>query len=257
MYVLNNQFARNQHFEVMVAGCGGTGGFAAEGLCRVLPANADLVLIDFDRVEEGNLVRQNFFSDEIGEVKSKALADRLARKYRRAVAYSTYPIAMTELTTSGIIIGCVDNGLARRDIAAHFKGSHTYPLIYWWIDAGVGDNYGQILIGNDKEAAFQEKDELCLALPLPTIQRPELLAQVPDARRCVAVPLQGPTINQTVASLLVEVVRRVIEGTCSWMQLLLEMQTGEMHPVMATPETAGRIIGKSKVQIIKEKGGAQ
>ena len=42
------------------------------------------------------------------------------------------------------------------------------------------------------------------------------------------------------------------EGTCTWMQLLLEMQTGVMHPVIATPETVGRIIGRSKVRIIQQ-----
>ncbi len=252
MWHLNNVFTQSDHFAVMVAGCGGTGGFAAEGLCRTLPENADLVLVDFDRVEEGNLVRQNFFPEDVGEIKSEALANRLARKYRRPIAYSTYPIAMTRLPVSGIIIGCVDNGQARRDIMHKFKGTQTYPLPYWWIDAGVGDNYGQILIGNDKEAAFMQKDETCLNLPLPCLQRPEILSQAPDPHRCVVVPLQGPTINQVMAAILVEVVRRLTLGTCNWMQILLEMQMGEMHPVMATPETLEKIIGKSKVRIIEK-----
>lgn len=117
MYLLSNNFTRSGSYQVVLVGCGGTGGFAAEGLCRILPARVPLILVDHDRVEERNLARQNFSPDEIGASKSEALANRLARRYRRAIAYSTYPAAMMELSHSGIVIGCVDNGLARRDIA--------------------------------------------------------------------------------------------------------------------------------------------
>ena len=64
MYRLSNQFATN-NFTVTVVGCGGTGGFVADGLCRVLPPRAELVLVDHDIVEERNLVRQNFAVDDI------------------------------------------------------------------------------------------------------------------------------------------------------------------------------------------------
>ncbi len=249
MYYLNNEFARIP-FGVLVVGCGGTGGYAAEGLCRLLPARASLVLVDPDRVEEGNLIRQNFFQDEVGEMKSEALAHRLARRYRRSVAYSTLPIGMFGPINPGIVLGCVDNGIARRDIARVFEkysGS-------WWLDSGNGDNYGQILIGNAKEAYFNEDKGICIALPLPIIQRPELLSQPPaPLPGCAELSEQGPTINQVMAALLMETVRRIIEGTCPWMQLLLDMQTGELHPVMVTPEVAVKIIGKKKTAI--KKGG--
>lgn len=106
----------------MVVGCGGTGAYVAESLCRLLPHEAKLVLVDHDRVEERNLIRQNFFKRDVGKVKSEALALRLAMKYDRPVAYSIYPISMTAVTGSGILIGCVDNGIARRDIALKLRG---------------------------------------------------------------------------------------------------------------------------------------
>lgn len=250
MYKLNNDFATVHYgvpVSVMVVGCGGTGGFVAESLCRLLSPNARLILVDHDRVEERNLVRQNFFREDIGKVKSEALALRLSRNYGRPVAYSRYPVAMTTVQGPGIVIGCVDNGLARRDIAAKFKQNHGS----WWIDAGNGENYGQILIGNSDIGYFQEDKSLCVALPLPTIQKPELLAQKAAAPvlPCEQLPEQGPTINQVMAAMVVEVVRRVIAGTCSWMQLYLDMETGTLHPVMAEPEEVRKIIGAKKVQI--------
>ncbi len=246
MYRLNKDFVGTP-YNVMVVGCGGTGGFAAEGLCRLLPLHVPLILVDHDRVERGNLSRQNFFPEEIGQVKSEALAVRLSRRYGRQVAYSVLPIGATKPLHYGIVVGCVDNGLARRDIAEKIGE----PRWVWWVDAGNGDNFGQVLIGNCGEAYFVKKTETCYALPLPTLQRPELLSQAPARREpnCVQIAEQGPTINRVMASLVVEVVRRLIDGTCPWMQLILDMEMGELHPVMATPEAAERILGKKKVEV--------
>ena len=52
---------------------------------------ATIVLVDHDRVEPHNLLRQNFYTEDVGRFKSQALADRLARAYRRPVGYSVYP----------------------------------------------------------------------------------------------------------------------------------------------------------------------
>jgi hypothetical protein len=250
VYRLDNRFAHG-HFTVTVVGCGGTGGFVAEGVARLLPPRADLVLIDHDRVEERNLIRQNFTSEEMGQFKSETLARRLSQRYNLPVAYSILPVAMAEIRVPGVIIGCVDNGMARREIAERLEGkgltwvggySHSLPREWqtgprleasiWWVDAGNGESYGQILIGNTDRAIFEA--DTCLGLPLPTIQRPDLLRQAPQQGDCADIPDQGPAINQVMASLVVEVVRRLIEGTCTWCQLYLDLETGLMTPVMAS-----------------------
>ncbi len=256
MYRLDNSFARAP-FTVTVAGCGGTGGFVAEGLCRLLPQQARLVLVDHDRVEERNLLRQNFTRQDIGRFKSEALAYNLARKTGRPVCYSTYPVAMIDFESPGLILGCVDNGPARRDIASQLN-EHSY-YNRWWVDAGNGENYGQILIGNQTRRllhSFDAESETCLALPLPTIQMPALLSQTPGMRSCadaVAASDQGPTINQVMAALMLEVVRRLIDGTCHWMQLYLDMETGSLVPVMATPEAVEGLTGIKRKKLLDVK----
>jgi hypothetical protein len=55
-----------------------------------------------------------------------------------------------------------------------------------------------------------------------------------------------------MAALVVEVVRRIIEGTCSWMQLYLDIQAGTLHPVLATPEAVERIVGVKKRKSMKK-----
>ena len=59
---------------------------------------------------------------------------------------------------------------------------------------------------------------------------------------------QGPTINQTMAAVVVEVVRRLIAGTCPWIQLYLDMQKGSLRPVYATPETVKAITKKEAIK---------
>lgn len=245
---MDNKFAGMGRWSVTIAGCGGTGGFVAEGLCRLLPDKADIILVDHDRVEEGNLGRQNFAGKELGMFKSEALALRLSTKYNRAIGYSVLPIAMVDVRLPGLIIGCLDNGPARRAIA-ELKGvvGSSWQCTSWWIDAGNGENYGQVLIGNSLNVAAFNSDT-CFALPLPTIQSPELLAQAPQRRSCAQMDEQGPTINQAIASLVIEVTRKLITGTCHWMQLYLDLEAGTLYPVMATPETAKRI---TKVTMVK------
>lgn len=246
MYTLDNDFATRFKYEVMIVGCGGTGGFVAEGLCRLLPVNVPLVLVDPDRVEARNLRRQNFFPEDLGELKSEALASGLSRKYNRAIAYSTLPISLTPLGFNSLVIGCVDNGPARRDIAARFTTTYGNAPA-WWVDAGNGENFGQILIGNRIGSAqfrTSDKGDSFYSLPLPTQQRPDLLRQQPVVISCADIEDQGPTINQSMAALVIEVVRRLIAGTCSWIQLYLDLELGKLQPVLATPETVEEILGK-------------
>ena len=89
-YYLDNAFMLDNPW-ITVVGCGGTGGFVAEGLCRLFQGReATIVLVDHDRVEPHNLLRQNFYAEDVGKFKSLALADRLAKAYRRPVSYSVY-----------------------------------------------------------------------------------------------------------------------------------------------------------------------
>ncbi len=235
---------------IIVVGCGGTGGFVADGLTRMLPPNIGLILIDMDRVEERNLNRQSFTAADVGLFKSEALAKRLAGKYQRPVRYSVLPVGAADLP-KGIVVGCVDNGLARQAIADRIHDGQ------WWVDSGNGNNYGQVLIGNSKIDKLRPSfnADLCVRLPLPTIQQPALLAQVPRQRSCaeaVAADDQSPTINQAMGALVLEVVRRIIEGTCPWMQLYLDLEAGTLTPTMATPEVVSRLTRIKTIKLIEK-----
>ena len=248
--------------KIAVVGCGGTGGFVAEGLCRLL-ANSDLplLLVDHDRVEPHNLRRQNFFAGDVGKFKSQALAERLARQYGRKIGYSVYPYdadmfdepwgaGMVSKAISLIIVGCVDDALARRSMSK-IEGHWSH----WWIDAGNGHHSGQVLIGNvgdvnGLQEAFVEQAHTVDRLPLPSLQLPSIL--IPpvepviasrDCAEAVENQDQSPTINQAMAVLVLEFMYRFLKGTLTNMGAYLDLESGSLSYVHADPVTVARMCG--------------
>ena len=83
MYHLDNESLRNNPW-ITIVGAGGTGGFVAEGICRLFQGrDASIVLVDHDRVEPHNLLRQNFYENDVGKFKSQVLAERLSAAFGR------------------------------------------------------------------------------------------------------------------------------------------------------------------------------
>jgi len=209
-------------------------------------------------VEPHNLRRQNFFEGDVGKFKSQALAERMARQYRRPVGYSVYPYdrdLLNEATGLGrlqrrsIIIGCVDNADARRSIAERIEWGD------WWLDAGNGHQSGQVLIGNTRsvdglEEAFEERGQTVDHLPVPSLQLPSLLypptkpvTRQLDCAEAVEDEEQSPTINQMMASLVLEFVYRLLKGTLTWMGAYVDLDAGTLSTVPAEPETVARMFG--------------
>ena len=255
---------------LILVGCGGTGGFVAEGLCRLLINQPDipLLLIDHDRVEPHNLARQKFFPGEVGKFKSQALAERLCRQYGRPIRYSVFPYmhdlegqnfgaGLHTRVIQGIIISCVDNVAARRDIAT------TLQMGNWWLDAGNGYSSGQILIGNADgmaylENSFDPETQEVTALPVPTLQLPALLAPPTqeerdplDCAEAVQDEEQSPVINQAMATLVLEFIHQLLKGTLSWMGAYLDLEGGTLQTVPADPVVVARMLGVKVDTLIK------
>ena len=122
----------------------------------------------------------------------------------------------------------------------------------WLIDAGNDTNWGQVLVGNVADRDFGDEHafagEACYLLPAPMVQRSDLLTAVstapPDVDCAAALDLtdQDPTINQMMASLALQVVRRMVAGSCPFMGLYLDMEQGTVTPTYATPETVVRVV---------------
>jgi PRTRC genetic system ThiF family protein len=248
-----------------LVGCGGTGGFVAEGLSRLTSKNTLIVLVDFDKVEEHNLLRQSFYSEDLGKFKSEVLARRLAKQFHRRIGYSTVPMNTDYLERFDIVIGCVDNAQARQVIHDVYRYDDVagYMKRPWWIDAGNSENSGQVLIGNTIKAfegSFQVRQGIAHRLPLPSVQQPGLLIPptVPvkqeDCAEAVESNIQSPVINQAMAAMTLEITRRFIKGELTWMGVYLDLEAGAMRPVPIEAETVARMTGLKTGQILDRKG---
>ncbi|MCX6169185.1 MAG: sulfur carrier protein ThiS adenylyltransferase ThiF [Ignavibacteriales bacterium] len=91
---------------VCIAGCGGLGSNAAVALARV--GVGKLIIVDYDKIEENNLNRQYFFSDQIGKFKAAALKENINRIDRsievEAHIIKLTPIEITKLFAEGDVI---------------------------------------------------------------------------------------------------------------------------------------------------------
>ena len=238
-----------------IVGVGGTGGFVAESLCRLMIGTPGrITLVDHDRVERHNIMRQNFYERDIGSFKSEALANRLTRNYGRAIEYCTTRFETGAYRDhpgmgrdTGVLIGCVDNSDARLSIQ---KAIETHRGC-WWIDAGNGSDWGQILIGNSTAEAAGKcafTAEWCTKLPMPTVQIPQLLDPTPqqtadlDCAAAILLSDQDPTINQTMATLTVALARQIVTGACETMALYVDQKHGTVTPRHATPENVAEIL---------------
>jgi PRTRC genetic system ThiF family protein len=207
-----------------LVGCGGTGSWLAPSLARIARLLAEkfhkevaLYFIDPDRVEAKNVYRQNFCEAEVGRFKADALAFRYGLAWGVEISAPIQPFERTIFNGSvrddalKVVVGCVDNAAARRNIEAAVTGAGQKQARYWWLDCGNHQSAGQIVLGCGVKRP-QKPFELagyCSWLPLPTIHHPELLRvdqgekSIDQELSCADLALQdsqGLAINQRIAA---------------------------------------------------------
>ena len=193
--------------KIYLIGAGGTGSFAAMNLSRVLfelrrtGKAVEMTVIDPDIVESENIPRSNFCAAEIGRFKAQTLAERITLAWGLEVAYANEKLCYESHVKSSrngykelaVLVGCVDNTGARREIHRALGESNRYYSSErvpecWWIDGGNGKSSGQVLIGSEvkreKPQNHFSSRAICKKLPAPSLIHPELLEnQEVPARR--------------------------------------------------------------------------
>lgn len=172
---------------VMVIGSGGTGSYLVEDLINYLDVqkeNAKIMLIDGDILEEKNLERQGFMSDELGKMKSDAIATRLQPRLSDKVKLESkvgfvnsgrfaYDILQedSEVDVNDIeefiLISCVDNQYARLRISYamhlmdyYFKEELGNKVKVAFIDSGNTEFTGQSILAEIKPTDDLLSEEL-------------------------------------------------------------------------------------------------
>lgn len=217
-------------FRIMVVGAGGTGSTLAlflAGLAfhaRQKGIQVELVLVDHDVVEMKNCGRQavSLQAAQVGGVPKVAdLALRLNAayglgieawpvKYEAGLARDWFHRDTNGSAPARLIIGCVDNHLARQEIARTIT---AYDGRIWAIDSGNEQHSGQVLIGNLTDVGRIRLDRLglCSGLPSPYAQEPDLLEPDPavPSQSCADLTLaetQSLMVNRMAATIAAQYV---------------------------------------------------
>lgn len=184
-----NVFDPNLYIKtVTIVGLGGTGAQIARSAARILydmkarrMHTPQLVLIDPDTVEMKNVGRQLYTAGDVGQPKAHVLM----RRFNCALGLNAVGIAEPlnaekhfERQGGGIVIGAVDNHLARQELN-RVKGA-------LWIDSGNHFSAGQVIVGNqgDREVMLRHldgRDGKYPYLPNAALVFPQLLDPEPAA----------------------------------------------------------------------------
>lgn len=272
--------------EIVLVGCGGTGSWLAPSLARLTRVMRDagkvvrLTLIDPDRVESANVPRQNFCAAEVGLPKATALALRYGTAWGIEIPAIVAHFNEKHLPPVGgealaVIVGCVDNAAARREIAevvatrngeaARYSGG---PPAVWWLDCGNHKESGQVLLGSASSAeelkkAF-EPATICRALPSPALQRPELLEALPDelpqavehlsCAQLALLSVQSLMVNQNIAAVAADyMLRLVMAGDLRKFATYIDLPSGATKSFYTTPEAVEGVEGVRAMTAVGER----
>lgn len=199
-------FDPNTHIQtIVIVGCGGTGAQVARIVARIVYDmrrarlhTPSILLVDPDIVEEKNVGRQLFTSADaaLKLPKAEVVGKRLNMALGLDIAWSVAPFDAEKHGNrygSQLVIGCVDNHLARREL-------HRAQGIL--IGAGNYRDGGQVVIGNvadlermrryidgvDGKYAYLPKEGLLF----PALLEPEASASDPQSDlSCAELVLRG------------------------------------------------------------------
>jgi PRTRC genetic system ThiF family protein len=221
----------DQQLRILLVGCGGTGSWLAPHIARLVlllkerGKDASALFIDPDVVEPKNIPRQNFCQAEAwGRVpKAVTLARRLSAAWGLeipALVEPFRPALASSFNGLTVLVGCVDGPSGRQALSEALSTGYRLPQC-WWLDCGNHESSGQVLLGNvTRPRELQEglkSARLCLSLPAPSWQHPELLEAGAEAaesvRSCADLALanaQALNINVAVAAIAAEYLNQLL-----------------------------------------------
>jgi len=264
----------------IVIGAGGTGSFVIPAIARLMfelkqrqSKPVEMLIVDPDVVESGNIPRSNFCAAEVGRFKAQTLAERITLAWGLECQYANEPFESERhlWASSGgyrpmtVIVGCVDNHLARRDIHlavdkySGYRSSEAPEL--WWIDGGNSRSSGQVLIGSNTKKAKPEGyftgTSICRSLPAPSLLHPDLLDSEKrvksddlDRLSCpdrIRLGEQSLNINQRVAVEIAEMLSEMfLTRSLRRFASYFDLETGTSRSLYCTPDQIKSAISQKK-----------
>lgn len=246
---------------VVVIGAGGTGSHVLTGLMDLHismlalghPGGLQVTCYDDDFVSEANIGRQKFAPSDIGHPKAVVLINRanmlFGTNWKAEVKRIQSPM---QHISADIVIGCVDNRQARKDILSVFTNCY-------YLDFGNRKDDGQVVLGQilghyDKKTAA--------TLPhigdlFPDSINP-LLEDSDDTPSCSlaeALEKQSLFINKSVADYGLNILSMLFRnGQIDFHGGFINLKSGRSTPLAVNPDVWKRFGYKApKVRVTKGK----
>jgi PRTRC genetic system ThiF family protein len=262
----------------IVVGAGGTGSFAMPAIARLMfelknqqGKPVEMLIVDPDIVESGNITRGNFCAAEIGRLKAQTLAERIALAWGIECHYAAEQfnaerhLKPDDYHSLTMIVGCVDNHFARREIHNAIDmnrryGSSDAPNL-WWLDGGNGRSSGQVLLGSNTKRTRPDQHftgtSLCHSLPAPSLVHPDLLeaektlpSQDRERLSCpdrVRLGEQSLNINQRVAVEMAEMLTEMfLTRSLKRFASYFDLETGTGRSLYCTPDQIAAAVPKKR-----------
>src|SRR5262249_48042985 len=253
----------------VLVGAGGTGSWLAPSVARIARLQRDqgreveVVFYDHDQVEPKNIPRQNFCDAELGRNKAVTLAARFSAAW--GVEITAIPRRFnaqgldfaSDLT---ILIGCVDNAAARKEISLAWQRRSA-----WWLDCGNDESSGQVILGSalqakDLAGAFTPSCKICKALPIPSLVAPDLLEPKPEELAasklsCAEIQIanaQSLAVNQAVAAIAPDYLLRLMGGKLKKFASYFDLEAGSARSRYITVEEVAGVIKRPAIYLIQQ-----
>lgn len=264
----------------IVVGAGGTGSFVIPAIARLIfelkqqqNKLVEMLIIDPDVVETGNIPRSNFCAAEVGSFKAQTLATRIALAWGLECHYANelfngekhLKTSTSDYRSMTVIVGCVDNHFARRDIHLAIDelrryGASDAPSL-WWIDGGNGRSSGQVLLGSNTKRTRPDQHftgtSICRSLPAPSLIHPDLLQAEKKSKSdelnrlsCpdrIRLGEQSLNINQRVAVEMADMLTAMfLTRSLKRFAAYFDLDAGTSRSLYCTPDQIEAAVPKKK-----------
>lgn len=221
----------NYHF--IIIGAGGTGGYLIPNLGRMIGIQNEagskhsVTIVDADKIENKNLLRQNFSPNDVGKNKAEVMAGRYGRAFGQTFYYLSEYIESAEQVLKimqsedkvPVIIDCVDNNKTRFIIKEginlyHNSGSEKNTIS---LSSGNEKYSGQVVfsyrIANrfKRQYKYYEEESPDLIDIFPNMEVDKLPTEISCAEQAISAP-QNIHTNMTAADILFGFVNRLLTG---------------------------------------------
>lgn len=239
-------------FHFIVLGVGGTGSELVPKLCRQLSLlryddsveqRHAITICDADVVEDKNLIRQNFFAQDLGKNKAEIMALKCSTMFDMTVnAVPRYVETEEELLKLvylypdkvPFIVGCVDN-TATRKLVHEVISKGTIPLVFY-IDSGNEEYAGQVALGcypTIKNYLYISDEVGLFYIPDVTFHHPEMLetedkfaSELSCAERALSNP-QAAITNVEAANILFQMISHCLLGAIDYHYVSFDTKTSK------------------------------